>query len=72
MPMRVNHAKGSGDSGSRDRVSDSGISLPWSVAIAHPDDQINGNWLYGSYIPKGLPRLPLNGHQRAVRDIRRH
>ena len=34
------------------------------------DKQINVNWLYGSYIPKGVPRLPLNGHQRAVLYVR--
>lgn len=29
-----------------------------------PDNKINVNWLYGSYIPKDVPRDPLNGRDR--------
>jgi hypothetical protein len=32
--------------------------------------QINVNWLYGSYIPKNVPRLPLNRDQRVTLYIR--
>ena len=26
--------------------------------------ELNVNWLYGSYVPKDVPLIPLNGHQR--------
>jgi hypothetical protein len=29
-----------------------------------PDEQINVNWLYGSYVPKDVPLEPLNGRMR--------
>jgi hypothetical protein len=34
------------------------------------DNQINVNWLYGSYIPKGVPRNSLNAHERWILYVR--
>jgi hypothetical protein len=34
------------------------------------DEQINVNWLYGSYIPKEVPRKALNGRERVQLYIR--
>ena len=70
MPMMGDHAKGSGDSGSARSVLTQAILCHGHAQEEPADKQINVNWLYGSYIPKGAPRLPLNGHQRGVRGVR--
>jgi len=47
-----------------------------SIAQTNPtyrrasDEQINVNWLYGSYVPKNVPLQILNGHQRFKLYIR--
>ena len=37
---------------------------------APPAGQINVNWLYGSYVPKDVPLVPLDGGQRAKLYVR--
>jgi len=34
------------------------------------DNQINVNWLYGSYVPKEVPLEPLNSHRRLKLYVR--
>lgn len=43
---------------------------PVDSAKQAPDKQINVNWLYGSYIPKDVPRRSLSGHERFKLYIR--
>jgi hypothetical protein len=47
-----------------------GIFVPAFSQSQPASNQLNVNWLYGSYIPKNVPRETLNGHQRAVLYVR--
>jgi len=54
-----------------------GLALAASIAVAAPcvaqdttAGQINVNWLYGSYVPKDVPLVPLDGGQRATLYVR--
>ena len=35
-----------------------------SPSVAKPAGQLNVNWFYGSYVPKEVALMPLDGHQR--------
>ena len=37
---------------------------------SQPDNQINVNWFYGSYVPKNVPLRSLNGHERLKLYVR--
>src|SRR5690349_1801120 len=43
---------------------------PAEPAQKSRDKQINVNWLYGSYIPKEVPRRSLNGSERLKLYVR--
>jgi hypothetical protein len=47
-----------------------GILVPALSQSQTAGNQLNVNWFYGSYIPKNVPREPLNDHQRAVLYVR--
>jgi hypothetical protein len=41
-----------------------------SPDLAQRDKQINVNWLYGSYVPKDVPLVPLDGKERTKLYVR--
>jgi hypothetical protein len=47
-----------------------GIICPTPSRSQTAGNQLDVNWLYGSYIPKNVPRQPLNGSQRASLYVR--
>jgi hypothetical protein len=47
-----------------------GIVCPTSSQSQTTENQLNVNWFYGSYIPKDVPRLPLNDGQRLSLYVR--
>jgi hypothetical protein len=43
---------------------------PPGTAKPISDNQVNVNWLYGSYVPKNVLMAPLDGHQRLALYVR--
>src|SRR6516162_4275920 len=51
------------------KVSSAQSQLPNSLELTK-DNEINVNWLYGSYVPKEVPLKSLNGDERLKLYIR--
>jgi hypothetical protein len=51
-------------------AQDTGPPPPASKQPDTPPSQINVNWLYGSFVPKDVPLVPLGGRQRATLYVR--